>query len=201
MADKNQINQVPVKPIYKKSWFWAAVVVVVLVIWLIGTYNNFISMSIGIDNSWANVQAQYQRRFDLIPRLVNATQAYAQFERSTLTEITQLRTQWLSASTVDQKIQIAQQTDTALARLVAVFEAYPQLRTVEPLRALQDELSGTENRIAVARMDYNAAVAKYNAGIRYFPGSAVAGMFGFTEKTFFNATTQAQNPVDIPSTL
>lgn len=189
------------KLFYMKPWLWILVVVAVFALWIIVTYNSLISLSVGIDNSWANVQTQYQRRFDLIPRLVNTTSAYAQFEKSTLTQITQLRSQWQSTTDQNQRIQIAQQTDTAIARLLLVFENYPNLKTVEPLRALQDELSGTENRIAVARMDYNNIVARYNAAIKYFPGSLIASSFGFTAKTYFNATTGAENVPNVPNNL
>jgi LemA protein len=189
------------KPIYMKPWFWILAILVILVLWVMGTYNSLISLSVAIDNSWANVQAQYQRRYDLIPRLVNTTQAYAQFEKSTLTEITELRSRWQTTTDVNQRIQIAQQTDSAIARLLVVFENYPQLRTIEALRALQDELSGTENRIAVARMDYNRVVASYNAAIRYFPGNLIANIFGFTSKPYFAATGGAENAPNVPNTL
>jgi len=189
------------KPIYMKPWFWIFAIVAILAIWVIGTYNSLVSLSVAIDNSWANVQTQYQRRYDLIPRLVNTTQSYAQFEKSTLTEITQLRSQWESTTNVNQRIQIAQQTDTAFARLLAVFENYPTLRTVEALRALQDELAGTENRIAVARTDYNNVVGRYNAAIKYFPTNLIAIQFGFTPRTYFNATSGAENPPGVPNTL
>jgi len=189
------------KPFYLKPWVWVLVIVAIFALWIVGTYNNLVSLSVGIDNAWANVQAQYQRRFDLIPRLVNTTSVYAQFEKSTLTEITQLRSQWQSTTDPNQRIQIAQQSDAAIARLLLVFENYPNLKTVEPLRALQDELSGTENRIAVARMDYNNIVAQYNAAVRFFPGSLIANQFGFIAKPYFNATAGAENAPNIPSSL
>jgi LemA protein len=196
------------KPIYLRPWLWILVIIAVFALWIVGTYNNLISLSVGIDNSWANVQTQYQRRFDLIPRLVNTTMAYAHFEQQTLTEITQLRsqvgqlsTQFQSTSDINQKVQIAQQSDAPISRLLAIFENYPQLQTISAVRALQDELSGTENRIAVARMDYNNAVASYNAAIRYFPGSLIASSFGFTPKTYFNATTGAENAPNVPSSF
>jgi len=189
------------KPFYMKPWFWVLIVLVVLALWLWGTYNSIITASINIDNKWAQVQTQYQRRFDLIPRLYNATKSYAQFEESLLTQITQLRTQWAAAPTPEQKIQVANQWDSAISRLLLVFENYPQLKTVEPLRALQDELSGTENRIAVARMDYNNAVRDYNRAIKLFPANLIAGMFGFTEKSYFQAAPGAEEAPGVPSTL
>ena len=200
------------KPTYMKPWLWILVMVLVIVIilvsWVIGTYNNLISLSVAIDKAWANVQTQYQRRFDLIPRLVNTTISYAKFEQSTLTQITQLRsqvgqlnTQWQSTTDVAKKAQIAQQADSAISRLLAIFENYPQLKTIDAVRALQDELAGTENRIAVARMDYNNAVASYSAAIRYFPGNLIANMFGFTARSYFNATTGAETAPNVPNTL
>lgn len=196
------------KPIYMKPWVWILAIVVIFAFWIIGTYNNLIGLRVGVDNSWANVQTQYQRRFDLIPTLVNSTIAYANFEQKTLTEVTQLRaqvgqlnTQFQSTSDVNQKVQIAQQSDAPISRLLAIFENYPQLQTIQAVRALQDELSGTENRISVARMDYNNAVASYDAAIQYFPGSLIANAFGFTPRTYFNATSGAANPVIVPSQL
>lgn len=199
------------KPIYARSWFWVLIVLAIIgifVLWIVGTYNNLISLSVGVDNAWANVQTQYQRRFDLIPRLVNTTMAYAHFEQSTLVEITQLRSQvgqlssqFQSTSDINQQVAIAQQSDAPISRLLAIFENYPQLQTIQAIRALQDELSGTENRIAVARMDYNNVVASYNAAIRYFPGSLIANQFGFTPKAYFNATSGAENPPTVPGSL
>ena len=196
------------KPIYMKPWVWILAIVIIFALWIVGTYNNLISLRVGVDNSWANVQTQYQRRFDLIPTLVNATISYAKFEQSTLTEITQLRsqvgqlsTQFQSTTDVNQQVAIAQQSDAPISRLLAIFENYPQLQTIQAVRALQDELSGTENRIAVARMDYNSAVASYDAAILYFPGSLIANAFGFTPRTYFNATSGAENPVSVPNQL
>jgi LemA protein len=196
------------KPFYLKPWVWILAIVLIFALWIIGTYNNLISLSVGIDQSWADVQTQYQRRFDLIPRLVNTTIAYANFEQSTLTQVTQLRsqvgqlsTQFQSTTDVNQKAQIVTQADSAISRLLAIFENYPQLKTIDAVRALQDELSGTENRIAVARMDYNNAVASYNAAIRYFPASLIASSFGFTSRTYFNATTGAETAPNVPGQL
>ena len=189
------------QPFYLKPWFWVLIVLVVIGLWVWGTYNSIIVASINVDNQWAGVQTQYQRRFDLIPRLVNTTSAYAQFEKSTLTEITQLRSQWGAALNPEEKIKVANQWDSAISRLLMVFENYPNLKTVEPLRALQDELAGTENRIAVSRLDYNSAVRNYNLAIKVFPASLLASSFGFKEKTYFQAVGGADNAPPVPSTL
>jgi LemA protein len=189
------------KQFYTKPWFWVLVVLVVIVFWLWGTYNSLVTLSMNVDNKWAQVETQYQRRYDLIPRLVNTTSAYAQFEKSTLTEITQLRSQWAAAPTPEEKIGVANQWDSAISRLLLVFENYPQLKTVEPLRALQDELAGTENRIAVARMDYNNVVRDYNTAIKLFPANLIAGYFGFKVKTYFESVSGAENAPGVPGTL
>ena len=179
----------------------AGIVVLVFLLWLATSYNGLVKASLGVDNAWADIEAQYQRRFDLIPRLVNTTSAYAQFEKSTLTEITQLRSQWGAALNPEEKIKVANQWDSAISRLLMVFENYPNLKTVEPLRALQDELAGTENRIAVSRLDYNSAVRNYNLAIKVFPASLLASSFGFKEKTYFQAVGGADNAPPVPSTL
>jgi LemA protein len=189
------------KQFYMKPWFWALVVIVVIGLWLWGTYNSLVVASINVDNKWAQVQTQYQRRFDLIPRLVNVTSSYATFEKNTFTEITQLRSQWESTSDPNQRVQIAQQSDGALTRLLAVFENYPTLRSVEAYRALQDELSGTENRISVARMDYNNAVRDYNVAIRVVPANIIAGLFGFKERSYFLAASGAENAPGVPGNI
>jgi len=189
------------KQFYMKPWFWLLVAVVIVGLWLWGTYNSLVTLSVAVDNQWAQVQVQLQRRYDLIPRLVNTTQAYAQFEKSTLTQITQLRSQWAAAPTVEQQVQTSNQIEAALSKILAVFEAYPDLKTVQPLQNLQFELAGTENRIAVARGDYNNAVQAYNTAIKLFPANVVAGWFGFTARTFFQAPNEAQNPPGVPGTL
>jgi len=189
------------KPFYMKPWFWAVVVVAVLGLWLWSNYNSIVIANINVDNKWAQVQTQYQRRYDLIPRLVNTTSAYAQFEKSTLTEITQLRSQWAAAPTPEEQVQVTNQLESAISRLLLVFENYPNLKTIDALARLQDELAGTENRVAVARQDYNNVVRDYNTAIKIFPGSLVAGMFGFKERTYYEAVSGAEEPPGVPGTL
>src|SRR3989344_2033706 len=149
MAPARQANAA--KPFYMKHWFWALAVVIILGLWLWSTYNSLVGLSTNVDNKWAQVQVQLQRRYDLIPRLVNTTQAYAQFEKSTLTQITQLRSQWAAAPTPEEQVQVTNQLESAISRLLLVFENYPNLKTIDALARLQDELAGTENRVAVAR--------------------------------------------------
>jgi len=184
----------------KKSWkqyWWVIVIAVVAIVLLmvVGMYNNFVSMSTTVDGKWADVETQYQRRIDLIPNLVTVTQEYANYEQSTLTEITALRSQWADARESgdrQQEIQTANQLEGTISKILLVVENYPDLKASANFRALQDELAGTENRVAVARMDYNDAVRGYNRAIKSFPGVMFAGMFGFSEETYFEAETGAE---------
>jgi LemA protein len=180
------------KPIYSKPWFWALVVIVVIAIWLIGTYNSFITMSQAIDNQWAQVETQYQRRIDLIPNVVNTAKGYMQFEQSLLTEITTLRSQWTATSNVDDKVNIGNALDSALGRLIAVYENYPQLQSITAVSSLIDELEGTENRIAVERMRFNDAVRTYNTAVLVFPSNLIANAFGFKQRPYFESQEGAE---------
>jgi LemA protein len=176
------------KPIYMRPWIWALAIVIVLVLWLWGSYNNFVVLSQNIDNQWAQVQTQYQRRIDLIPNLVNTVKGYMQFESSLLQNITALRSQWMSASSVDEQVNTGNALDSALGRLLLVYESYPTQTFDAPVVNLMDELAGTENRIAVERMRYNDAVRAYNTATKTFPSVLIANMFGFKDRTYFQAT-------------
>ena len=185
------------KPIYSKPWFWALIVIVVIAIWLIGAYNSFITLSQAIDNQWAQVETQYQRRIDLIPNLVNTAKGYMQFEQSLLTEITTLRSQWMATTNVDDQVNIGNALDSALGRLIAVYENYPQLQSIQAVASLMDELAGTENRIAVERMRFNDRVREYNTAIMLFPSNIVASAFGFGQRPYF----ESQEGADIVPTV
>jgi LemA protein len=180
------------KPIYSKPLFWALILVVVIAFWLIGTYNSFIALSQAVDNQWSQVETQYQRRIDLIPNLVNTAKGYMQFEQSLLTEITTLRSQWMATSNVDDKVNIGNALDSALGRLIAVYENYPQLQSIQAVASLMDELAGTENRIAVERMRFNDRVREYNTAILVFPSNVLAGAFGFGQRPYFESQEGAE---------
>jgi len=175
------------KPIYMKPWFWILIVVIVLIIWVVGSYNNFIVLSQNIDGQWANVEVQYQRRIDLIPNLVNSVKGYMQFEKSLLEEITSLRSQWMNAGSVDDKIKFEGALDSALGRLIVVYENYPTLKSDTVVTNLMYELAGTENRISVERGRYNGMVVSYNKAVLMFPSNIIANMFGFEEKSYFKS--------------
>ena len=170
-----------------QPWFIALVVVAVVAVWAIATYNGLIGLEQGVSAQWAQVESQYQRRYDLIPNLVNTVEEYEEFESSLLTEIVNLRSQWASATTVEDNIAVSTEWDSAISRLLLVYENYPQLQTITAISNLMDELEGTENRIAVERMRYNDAVRNYNTGIKVFPTNLFAGSLGFTQKPYFES--------------
>jgi LemA protein len=156
------------------------------------SYNRFVSQEESIKAQWAQVENQLQRRNDLIPNLVETTKGIAQQERDVFGQIAESRAKLAGARTPEQTIQAANEQSTALARLLVVVENYPQLRSNEQFARLMDELSGTENRIAVERMRYNERVQEYNTARRQFPSNITASMFGFNEYPLFNAPPEAE---------
>ena len=183
-----------------KLWLWIGIPVAIILLaifWYIGTYNSLIRMNEQVNNKWAQVETQYQRRVDLIPNLVSTVKGAANFEQSTLTEITKLRSQWQTASTIDAKVATANQIETALSKLLLVAENYPQLKATQNYLALQDELANTENKVAVERGRYNDAVRDFNARIKTFPASIVARNLGYADKTYFNAKPGAENAPEV----
>lgn len=181
-----------------------ALIGLILLITAIGSYNGLVSKSQAVDSQWAQVQNVYQRRADLVPNLVNTVAGAANFEKSTLVQVTEARAS-VGRVTLDQshapddaaklaEFQKAQgQLGTALSRLLVVSEQYPQLRATENFQTLQTQLEGTENRISVERERFNSAVMTYNTAIRSFPGVLFAGTFGFHDKPYFTATESAQS--------
>jgi LemA protein len=156
------------------------------------SYNRFVSQEEGVKAQWAQVENQLQRRNDLIPNLVESTKGFAQQERDVFGAIADSRAKLAGAQTTEQKIQAANEQSSALARLLVVVENYPQLRSSESFNRLMDELSGTENRIAVERMRYNERVQDYNTSRRQFPSNVTASLFGFKEYPLFNAPPSAE---------
>ena len=182
-----------------KKWIWIAVAVVAA-IFLYATYNGLVNKEEGVNTAWAHVETQYQRRADLIPNLVNTVKGYAAHERQTLDEVTEARAKATSINlSVDEltpenmaAFQQAQaDVRSALGRLVAVAEQYPDLKANRHFLELQAQLEGTENRIAVARKDFNEAAQRYNVAVRRFPAVLVAKLFGFRQKPYFEAAEGA----------
>ena len=156
------------------------------------SYNAFVTKEEGIKAQWAQVENQLQRRNDLIPNLVETTKGIAQQEKDVFGQIADSRAKMAGAKTPQDTIQAANEQSAALGRLLVVVENYPQLRSSESFNRLMDELSGTENRIAVERMRYNERVQDYNITRRRFPSNITAGIFGFKEYPLFNAPPAAE---------
>jgi LemA protein len=156
------------------------------------SYNRFVTQEEEIKAQWAQVENQLQRRNDLIPNLVETVKGYAQHEQGVFKEIADARSRLLAAKSPEETIEAANQQTTALGRLLAIAENYPQLKANEQFNRLMDELSGTENRIAVERMRYNEKVLAYNTSRRRFPSNVTAKMFGFKEYPFFQAPAEAK---------
>ena len=155
-------------------------------------YNTFVSQEQAIKAQWAQVENQLQRRNDLIPNLVESVKGYAAHEEGVFKEIADARSKLLAAKSPEESIQAANQQSSALGRLLAIAENYPQLRANEQFNRLMDELSGTENRIAVERMRYNERVQAYETSRRQFPANLTARAFGFKEHPFFEAPAEAK---------
>lgn len=168
-----------------------AVVVLLVLMHGCATYNGMVAADEGAGAAWANVEAVLQRRYDLIPNLVNTVKGYASHEKELLEEVTRLRSQWGEAQSADQKVQAANALEGVLGRLMVVVERYPDLKANQNFLALQDELAGTENRISVERRRYNDAVKVYNTKIRSFPNNFYASAFHFERRTPFEAQKEA----------
>jgi LemA protein len=176
--------------------------VVILIMWVVGIYNNLVTLNETVNQSWSQVENQYQRRADLIPNLVSTVKGYANFEKSVLTEVTQARAsvggikatkEILDDPESFQKFQAAQgQLSGALSRLLVTVENYPDLKANENFLQLQAQLEGTENRIAVERRRFNETVQGYNTTIKRFPNAVFANIFGFRDKQYFKATVGSE---------
>lgn len=169
--------------------FLAVVVllVVLLVLPLIGIYNRLVGLDEQVNNNWSQVENQLQRRLDLIPNLVETVKGYAAHEKEVLADVSAARAKLAGAQTVTESAAAEAELSSALARLLVVVENYPNLKADANFRQLQDELAGTENRIATARMDYNNSVREINAAVRRFPTVIVARLFGFSSRDYFEA--------------
>lgn len=184
----------------RRFFSWPVIIGIVLllaVLWGFAKYNTLVKGNIAVDTQWAQVESQYQRRFDLIPNLVNSVKGAMNQEQEVFDSIAQARTQYAGAQTPDAKAAAAGQLEGSLARLLLVMENYPQLNSINAVQSLMAELSGTENRVAVERMRYNEVVASYNANVKTFPGNLVASMFGFGPRTLF----EAKEGADVPPTV
>lgn len=176
---------------WKKPLVMVIGILLLIGLWFMGSYNSFVSTNESVDAAWAQVETQYQRRFDLIPNLVNSVQGAMKQETAIFIGIADARKGYTGARTVNEKVAASVQMESALSRLLVVMENYPQLRSIEAVLKLQDELSGTENRIGVERGRYNDIVRKYNVKVKSFPGNLFASLFGFEPRVMFEAEKEA----------
>ena len=177
---------------------WIVLAILVLAaLYVIAVYNGLIRRRNRIEEGWAQIDVQLQRRYDLIPNLVETVKGYAEHEQGVFEEVTRARTAAIGAQGVPQQAQAENVITNALRSLFAVAEAYPDLKANQNFLALQEELSGTEGRIAYARQYYNDAVRDYNTKIESFPGNLVAGAFRFTPRDYFEADDTTRGPVSV----
>ncbi|MDD4901475.1 MAG: LemA family protein [Patescibacteria group bacterium] len=177
----------------KKILIIIVVVLAIVGLYGWGIYNKMVTANEGVDNMWAQVETQYQRRFDLIPNLVESVKGAMGQEQKVFGDLAEARTRYAGAATVNEKAQAAGQVESALARLLVVMENYPQLKSVETVQTLMTQLEGTENRISVERKRFNDAARDFNVMIKRVPARWFAAMFGFAEKDYFEAAAGAEN--------
>lgn len=167
-------------------------VLVLVALYMGGTYNSLVRSNEAVDGQWAQVETQYQRRLDLIPNLVSSVQGAMKQETAVFTALAEARAQYAGAKTANEKAAAAGQVETSFGRLLAIMENYPQLKSIDTVQGLMAELAGTENRVSVERMRYNDAVKSYNIAVKTFPRALVAGLFGFAPRAMFEAAAGAE---------
>lgn len=177
------------------------IVLVILVLTYFGIYNGLVTAEQKVEGQWSLVEVQYQRRIDLIPNIIAVVNKEANFEQTTLTKLTELRSQWQSASTPQQKLETANEIETTISKLLVITENYPTLVATQAYQDLMIELEGTENRVAFARTEFNNSVKEYNTTIKVVPNNIVAGMSGFVEKEYFESKSGAENAPNVSETL
>jgi LemA protein len=186
-----------------KLWIIFGVIVVGIGMLVLGSYNNLIGAQETVKNKWADVQAQYQRRIDLIPNLMETVKGSAEFEQKTLQAVVEARSAWaksLQSGSINEGVQAASGFDSALSRLLVTVEAYPQLKSTEAYRDFMTQQEGTENRVAVARRDFNDAVRGYNVFVRRFPSNIVANIFEFKVMESFQAEEGSEKAPEVEFT-
>lgn len=173
-----------------------AAVLAILILAYAGTYNGLVNKKENVTKQYSNLEVTLQRRADLIPNLVSTVKGYVAHENEVIDKVTTARQNLVNAKNIDEKQKANDELTSSLNALMVVVENYPDLKSSENFRSLQDELAGTENRISTARRDYNDAVNKYNSSVKKFPSNIIAGMSGFGEEKYFEADVKAQ---EVPS--
>jgi LemA protein len=177
-------------------WIVLGLIVLVL-LWAVVEFNRLVALRNRVDNGWSQIDVQLRRRYDLIPNLVEVVKGYAAHERELFEHVAEARSQAVGAQGVEQQAQAENVITAGLRQLFAVAENYPDLKANQNFLALQEEITGTESKIAYARQFYNDEVAKLNTKIQQFPTSVIAGMFRFTPRPFFNIEEPARGPVQV----
>lgn len=162
-------------------------IVVLLIIAVVGIYNNLVRLRLKVQNSWSQIDVQLQRRFDLIPNLVDTVKGYMKHEDEVLTRVAELRTSWANAGSVHEKAELDDQLSGALKTIMAVSENYPDLKANQNFSELQQELQNTENKISFSRQFYNDSVTMYNTKLEVVPSNIIASMFNFKPEELFKA--------------
>lgn len=173
------------------------IIVVLLVIFVISTYNGLVKAKMNVENSWSQIDVQLQRRFDLIPNFVETVKGYMAHEQETFEKIAKLRTSWANATTVSDKAEIDSEISSALKTIMAVSENYPELKANTNFLQLSEELRNTENKISFSRQFYNDSVTMYNTKLQVFPSNIIAGMFNFTPRDLFKTDDTARQNVKV----
>lgn len=180
----------------KKTKIIAGVIILV-VLYVLVSYNGFVGVNENADKQWAQVETQYQRRFDLIPNLVNSVKGIMNQEKEVFGQLAEARSRYSGARSVEEKVGAANQVEGALSRLLVVLENYPQLRSAESVQTLMAQLEGAENRISVERGRYNDTVRELNVKIKKFPSSIIAAIFNFDARTYFEAVSGASEAPEV----
>ena len=175
----------------KKNLIILGVVVLVVGGYIWSTYNKLITGNESVDNQWAQVETQYQRRFDLIPNLVSSVKGAMAQEEKVFGDLADARTKYSGATDVNQKAEAATEVESALSRLLVIMENYPELKSLDTVQTLMAQLEGTENRVSVERKRYNDLVKDFNLVVKRFPANMIAGMLGFSERNYFEAVEGA----------
>ncbi len=168
----------------------ALIIILLIIVWIIAMYNGLIQSKQKVKNAWSQIDVQLQRRFDLIPNLVESVKGYMKHEDGTLAKVTELRTSWGNATTVSEKAELNNQLSSALKTIMAVSESYPDLKANQNFSELQEELRNTENKISYARQFYNDSVTMYNTKIQVVPTNIIASIFHFTEEEVFKVDSE-----------
>jgi len=173
-----------------------ALIIIIFGAILWGNYNSLVTKAQAIDGQWAQVETQYQRRYDLIPNLVNSVKGYMTQEKTVFTQIADARTRYSQAQSTDAKAAAGGEVESALGRLLVIMENYPELKSISAITQLMDELAGTENRISIERKRYNDLVLDYNTTIKKFPVNVMASIFNFNAREYFKSVSGAsQAPI------